>query len=154
MAYDEYMNSVAVAQAFDAAERKGFKLFFLFDYAGKGPWSKESVTGMLGNYIYRSGYYLHQGQPFVSTFEGPDKAEDWIDIKIVTGCFFVPDWSSVGAKEAMSRAGGVADGLFSWVAWPWGAQNMDTYVDASYLQYLNGKPYMIACLSLVLHQSP
>ncbi|KAK3683003.1 glycosyl hydrolase family 71-domain-containing protein [Podospora appendiculata] len=25
----------------------------------------------------------------------------------------------------------------------WGPQNMDTYVDASYLQYLNGKPYMM-----------
>ncbi|KAF4215598.1 hypothetical protein CNMCM6457_005781 [Aspergillus fumigatiaffinis] len=43
--------------------------------------------------------------------------------------------------------GGVADGLFSWTAWPWGPQDMDTYTDASYYQYLNesgSKPYMMA----------
>ncbi|KAF4432822.1 Glucan endo-1,3-alpha-glucosidase agn1 [Colletotrichum fructicola] len=61
-----------------------------------------------------------------------------------TGCFFIPDWSSLGAKPAMAKANGVADGLFSWAAWPWGDQNMDTYVDASYSQYLGGKPYMMA----------
>jgi len=43
----------------------------------------------------------------------------------------------------MELAGGVVDGLFSWAAWSWGNRDMDTYVDASYLQYLNGKPYMM-----------
>jgi hypothetical protein len=43
----------------------------------------------------------------------------------------------------MELAGGVADGLFSWAAWPWGGQDMDTYVDASYQDYLGGKPYMM-----------
>ncbi|KAJ0353197.1 hypothetical protein COL154_012253 [Colletotrichum chrysophilum] len=84
------------------------------------------------------------GKPFVSTFEGPDNAEDWVEIKAATGCFFIPDWSSLGAKPAMAKANGVADGLFSWAAWPWGDQSMDTYVDASYKQYLSGKPYMMA----------
>jgi hypothetical protein len=55
----------------------------------------------------------------------------------------MPDWSSLGAKEALARGGGVADGLFSWAAWPQGAQDMDTSTDASYLQHLNGKPYMM-----------
>jgi hypothetical protein len=47
---------------------------------------------------------------------------------------------------ALELAGGVADGLFSWAAWPWGPQDMDTYVDASYFQYLaaaGNKPYMM-----------
>lgn len=73
-------------------------------------------------------------------------ANDWISIKSETGCFFLPDWSSVGAKPALELAGGVADGLFSWAAWPWGIQRMNTYIDASYLQYLRvagGKPYMM-----------
>ncbi len=143
MAYNEGSDSVSIAKAFDAAEGKGFKLFFSFDYAGKGPWPRWAVIGTINGYMNRGAYFLHQGRPFVSTFEGPDQAEDWRSIKEVTGCFFVPDWSSRGAKDAMSLAGGVADGLFSWAAWPWGPQNMDTYVDASYLQYLNGKPYMM-----------
>ncbi|KAG7150578.1 Mutanase like protein [Verticillium longisporum] len=57
--------------------------------------------------------------------------------------FDYADWSSLGAKAAMEAADGVADGLFSWAAWPWGDRDMDTYVDASYAQYLNGKPYMM-----------
>lgn len=38
---------------------------------------------------------------------------------------------------------GVADGLLSWAAWPWGPQEMTTYVDASYRDYLSGLPYMM-----------
>lgn len=143
MAYNEGTDSVSIARAFDAAENKDFKLFFSFDYAGRVPWPRVAVMSTLQAYKEWSAHYRYNGQPFASTFEGPERAKDWIDIKEVTGCFFVPDWSSVGAKAAMSLAGGVADGLFSWAAWPWGPQNMDTYVDASYLQYLNGKPYMM-----------
>ena len=79
----------------------------------------------------------------MSTFEGPANADDWIDIKDQVGCFFIPDWSSEGAQPALKLGGGVADGLFSWAAWPWGAQDMNTYVDASYFQYLGKKPYMM-----------
>ncbi|KAK4170859.1 glycosyl hydrolase family 71-domain-containing protein [Triangularia setosa] len=135
MAYNEGTDSVSIA--------RNFKLFFSFDYAGRGPWPRAAVMSTILNYKDRSAHFRYNGQPFASTFEGPEQAQDWIDIKKVTGCFFVPDRSSVGAKAAMSLAGGVADGLFSWAAWPWGPQNMDTYVDASYLQYLNGKPYMM-----------
>ncbi|KAJ8099511.1 glycoside hydrolase [Lipomyces tetrasporus] len=63
---------------------------------------------------------VYNGQPFVSTFE---------------------DWSSLGAKAALEP--GVADGLFSWAAWPWGGNDMNTYTDASYLQFLIGLPYMM-----------
>ncbi|KAJ0304383.1 hypothetical protein Brms1b_011243 [Colletotrichum noveboracense] len=43
----------------------------------------------------------------------------------------------------MERAGGVADGLFSWDSWAWGGHDMDTYTDASYDEFLGGKPYMM-----------
>lgn len=43
--------------------------------------------------------------------------------------------------------GGIVDGLFSWATWPWGPRDMDTYTDASYLQFLNqtgnALPYMM-----------
>lgn len=146
MAHDEATNGESVANAFTAAESLGFKLFFSFDYAGNGPWLQSEVISMLKKYSSSSAHFQHDGKPFVSTFEGPGNADDWVAIKSETGCFFVPDWSSIGAKPALQLAGGVADGLFSWAAWPAGLRRMDTYVDASYLQYLEeagGKPYMM-----------
>lgn len=146
MAHGEATNEKSVADAFTVAESLGFKLFFSFDYAGNGAWPKAEVISLLQKYSSSSAHYRHNGQAFVSTFEGPANANDWVSIKSETGCFFVPDWSSVGAKPALELAGGVADGLFSWAAWPWGSQRMNTYVDASYLQYLGaagGKPYMM-----------
>ncbi|KAF4899046.1 Mutanase [Colletotrichum fructicola] len=144
MAYGDPTNEKSLAAAFQHASSVGFQLFFSFDYAGNGPWPKGVVQSLISQYASSGQYFHYQGKPFVSTFEGPDNAEDWIDIKSATGCFFIPDWSSLGAKPAMAKANGVADGLFSWAAWPWGDQNMDTYVDASYSQYLGGKPYMMA----------
>ncbi|KAI9154906.1 Glucan endo-1,3-alpha-glucosidase agn1 [Paramyrothecium foliicola] len=142
MAYNQG-EAPQLKDAFAAASGTGFQLFFSFDYAGNGPWPKEDVVRLLGQYGTHGSHYQYQGRPFVSTFEGPEQAKDWIDIKSRTSCFFVPDWSSLGAKAAMEQADGVADGLFSWAACPWGNRDMDTYVDASYAQYLNGKPYMM-----------
>jgi hypothetical protein len=86
-----------------------------------------------------NGAYFHTNtsQPLASTFEGPSNAADWTDIKASTGCFFIPDWSSYGAKPALALENGVADGLFSWAAWPYDGTRMNTYTDASYLQYLS-----------------
>ncbi|KAK3945229.1 glycoside hydrolase [Diplogelasinospora grovesii] len=144
VAQGQTYNDVSIARAFVAADNQNFKLFFSFDYAGNGPWLESDVVSYLFNYISTGAYYYYSGRPFVSTFEGWQNAADWHSIKTVTGCFFVPDWSSLGAKAALEQADGVADGLFSWAAWPWGGQNIDTYIDASYRQYLNGKPYMMA----------
>lgn len=141
MAYDDDTNGPSLVNAFAAAESLGFKLFFSFDYAGNGPWPKDDVISLINQYKGSSAYYYRGSQPFVSTFEGPGQAADWADIKDQTGCFFIPDWSSLGAKAAMEL--GTADGLFSWAAWPTGPEDMNTYVDASYLQYLDGKPYMM-----------
>ena len=58
----------------------------------------------------------------------------------------MPDWSSAGAKVALGLADGIADGLFSWAAWPWGNTDGNTYVDASYEDFLEragNKPYMM-----------
>ncbi|PYH42396.1 glycoside hydrolase family 71 protein, partial [Aspergillus saccharolyticus JOP 1030-1] len=144
MAWQDSTNDNSVEAAFDAADSVGFKLFFSFDYAGNGPWSKDTVISIIQQYGSNGAYFLYNGQPFVSTFEGPGNAEDWVEIKAQTNCYFIPDWSSVGAKPAAALANGVADGLFSWSAWPWGNQTMDTSTDASYFQYLEGKPYMMA----------
>ncbi|KAF4825555.1 Mutanase [Colletotrichum siamense] len=149
IAYGERMNAGSLENVFEVASEMGFKLIFSFDYAGGGPWPKDDVLNLLKQYATRPEYFKHSdGTPLVSTFEGPEQAADWVDIKRSFPCFFMPDWSSKGAKRAAELAGGVADGLFNWAAWPWGNTNMDTYVDASYYQYLrvdedNSKPYMM-----------
>jgi hypothetical protein len=135
------MNDASISAIFSVAESKGFKLFFSFDYAGRGPWASDTVSGLITKWAQSSAYYRYQGRPFVSTFEGPKQADEWIAIKASTGCFFVPDWSSLGAAGAMRACGGCADGLFNWAAWATGAQDMDDYIDASYHDFLGGKPY-------------
>ncbi|KAK3687975.1 mutanase [Podospora appendiculata] len=138
--------SPALQLAFYVASRKGFKLFFSFDYAGNGPWDKGDVIGLCTSYCNNPAYLHTNGGPLLTTFEGPDNATDWHDIKASTGCFFMPDWSSLGAKVALQQSSGVADGLFSWAGWAWGNLDMNTYTDASYWMYLKqagSKPYMM-----------
>ncbi|RHZ43443.1 glycoside hydrolase family 71 protein [Aspergillus thermomutatus] len=141
MAYNDPTNMDALPAAFSAAESVGFKLFFSFNYAGNGNWPKTDVINLINQYSAHSSYFFYRGQAFVSTFEGPGRAKDWPSIKAATGCFFIPSWSSLGAKPAVET--GVVDGLFSWAGWPWGPQDMDTYIDASYIQYLASMPYMM-----------
>lgn len=143
MANNDTTNNIALPLAFDAATALGFKLFFSFDYAGNGPWDKIVVRNMIAQYGPKSAYFKRGSQAFVSTFEGPDNAADWQSIKTDTQCFFIPDWSSIGAQPAVGLANGVADGLFSWDAWPKGPANMTTYPDASYYDFLGKKPYMM-----------
>jgi hypothetical protein len=142
MANGENTTDTQLPDAFSAAEKNGFQLFFSFDYAGNGPWDKSVVSALIKQYSSSSAYFHRGSQPFVSTFEGPGNAHDWTDIKSATDCFFIPDWSSVGAAAAIALANGVADGLFSWDAWPKGPSDTNTYPDASYLNFLKGKPYM------------
>ncbi|KAJ5720907.1 uncharacterized protein N7483_008841 [Penicillium malachiteum] len=145
MAYGMPGNEQSAANAFLTAEDLGFQLFFSFDYAGNGSWPQSQIIYYLQKYASSPAYYKHQKRTFVSTFEGPENANDWIAIKNQTNCFLVPDWSSVGATAALKLAGGVVDGLFSWAAWPTDSQQMNTYVDASYLECLRQaeKPYMM-----------
>ncbi|THY17642.1 glycoside hydrolase [Aureobasidium pullulans] len=130
-----------LANAFSAANTLGFKLFFSFDYAAQGAFSQQVVIDLINQYKGNGAYYQYNGKAFVSTFEGPGNSGDWTTIKSQTGCFFIPDWSSLGAQGAINR--GVADGLFSWEAWPVGPNDMTTQPDVSYKNALAGKPYMM-----------
>ena len=84
---------------------------------------------LIENYGSNGAYYIYNMRPLVSTFEGVASASDWAIIKSQTGCFFLPSYSSLGAKDAIGL--GVADGLFSWAGWPLGNSNMNTYVSGS-----------------------
>ncbi|KAJ0295652.1 hypothetical protein Brms1b_013763 [Colletotrichum noveboracense] len=144
MAHGDAVNEPSLERAFSVAKAEGFKLLFSFDYVGRGPWPKNIVIGYLKKFGSTAEYFKHgDGKPLVSTFEGPGHAKDWIDIKKQVGCFLIPDWSSKGAEPAMALGDGVADGLFNWAAWPWGPQDIDTYIDALYIGCLVKKPYMM-----------
>lgn len=138
-------NDDQIKNAFDAAASTGFKLFFSFDYAGgKTGWPLDDVRSLIRKYGKHAAHYQYNGVPLVSTFEGPKQADDWHTINSGdTSCFFIPDWSSLGAGPAIAAGNGVANGLFNWAAWPTGQLNTTTYVDASYRLALNGKPYMM-----------
>ncbi|KAJ5294976.1 hypothetical protein N7508_009797 [Penicillium antarcticum] len=115
MAWEDKTNDASLEMAFTAANAKGSKIFFSFDYAGNGPWDQEVLTSMIPKYGSSFAYFLCNGKPFVSTFKGPGNADDWVTLKAKTNCSFVPDWSSVGANPAVELTNGVADGLFSWL---------------------------------------
>ncbi|KAK1973964.1 glycoside hydrolase, partial [Colletotrichum cereale] len=75
-------NEKQIANAFTAASVKGFKLFFSFDYAGGDvPWPLAEVRALIQKYGASAAHFQYQGKPFVSTFEGPDNADDWNTIK-------------------------------------------------------------------------
>ena len=114
MAYADPANDIVLPQVFATADSLSFKLFFSFDYAGNGPWAISRVVDTINTYKGYSSYYRYNGLPFVSTFEGPNEATDWTDIKSQTGgIFFVPDWSSDGAEQALDAGKGIVDALFS-----------------------------------------
>ncbi|KAF7937959.1 uncharacterized protein EAE97_007755 [Botrytis byssoidea] len=125
MAYGDPVNSAGVSAAFAAADSAGFNLFFSFDYAGNGAWP------------------MDQACPLCRLSRGQQMQKTGLKSNSRRVVFFMPDWSSLGAKVAMEQANGVADGLFSWDAWPWGGNDIMMYGDASYDQYLGGKPYMM-----------
>ncbi|KAL2024224.1 hypothetical protein VTK56DRAFT_9380 [Thermocarpiscus australiensis] len=146
IASQDPINGRSLDLAFQAANNLGFKMFFSFDYLAQGPWPKDQVISLLNKFGNNPAYFKHDGvRPFVSTFEGLGSAADWPDIKAATNAFFIPDWSSVSAQEAVRLAGGVADGLFSFNAWPNGDTNMTTDPDRAFLEALRpeDKPYMM-----------
>ncbi|KAM7212943.1 hypothetical protein V8F06_011698 [Rhypophila decipiens] len=136
--YGDPGNLDSLNLAFQTAQSKGFQLFLSFDYAGGGPWPADQVRTLAKLFIGLGAYKQYNGKPMISTFEGTKNVHDWVQLKSDLDCFFIPDWSSLGADKAMQL--GVADGLFSWAAWAWGNKPNDTYIDASYRYYLKGSP--------------
>ncbi|KAL4803057.1 glycoside hydrolase [Aspergillus unguis] len=152
--YGASENEQSFRNAFSVAQELDFKLFFSLDYSTtkNTTWPKEKVVDLLRNYSTHSAYFRHDnGQALVSTFEGFSAEDQWSDIKSELAkdknvgkdkcCFFIPDWTSVGPKRASEPD--VVDGLLSWDAWPYGAQEMNTTEDKLYMDILGTKPYVM-----------
>ncbi|KAK3336282.1 glycoside hydrolase family 71 protein [Cercophora scortea] len=142
-------NGPSLAKAFQAADSLAagpFKLFLSFDYAAQGAWPKDQVISLIKQYAPHASYFKPNGagKPLVTTFEGSSSAVDWPGIKAATGCFFIPEWTSIGPSAAATAANNVADGLASWNAWPDGPTNMTTAPDSAFRAALGSKkPYMM-----------
>ncbi|KAL1297531.1 hypothetical protein AAFC00_006103 [Neodothiora populina] len=136
-ATDESLNNV-----YSAAEQynNGFSLFLSFDYGAAPDWDPTMIISYINEYKDSAAQFKYNGKPFVSTFEGPGHASNWDDIKTQTGCFFVPDYSSLGASAAAALP--EVDGLFSWDAWPNHEDSVPT-ADQDYQNALAGRPYMM-----------
>ena len=124
MAAWDSTNDLQLPMAFDIARNRGFKLFFSFDYASNGLWTKEEVARLISAWYNDSAYFRDPptNRALVSTFEGPVASNDWRWIKDRTNAFFVPSWNSITPAAAMAK--GPANGLFNWDAWPEGKNEM------------------------------
>lgn len=139
---DSHTNDVLERAYTAAAAVGGFTMFLSFDYLSDGPWSVDRVTSTINAYKDRPAQFKYGGKPLVSTFEGVDNIHDWPAIKMETGCFLIPSWTSLG-PAGIKGVLDIADGAFSWDAWPEGAESKTDTSDQEWMDALGGKPYMM-----------
>lgn len=142
IAHGDGTNKGSLQAAFHVALSVGFTLFLTFDNVASGPWPAEDVIDYVNEFKTSPAYFHYNGDPLVSTFgDQIVTATDWPDVIEQTSIFFVPAWPGLGAQQAMDT--GLPDGLLSWFAWPEGANDKFTTIDASYVAALKGQPYMM-----------
>ncbi|KAK4449564.1 glycoside hydrolase [Podospora aff. communis PSN243] len=126
-----------------AEEVEDFVLFISFDMA-VGEWPVSQVVELINRYKSSKAQMLVDGDPFVSTFEGPAWADNWGTVRQETGgIFLVPDWSSIGPYGVGEKLD-MIDGAFSWDAWPKaGCTRIAADEDKIYQQCLKGKKYVM-----------
>lgn len=134
--------------AYDAASSSGFSLFISFDMNTLylDVWTPEMVAGLVNDYSNYTAQYRVDGVPLVSTFEGPDWADNWQAVRDQTGgIYLVPDWASIGPDGVGAHVDKI-EGAFSWNAWPGaGETTKTTDEDMAYQEVLYGagKAYMM-----------
>ncbi|KAI1076869.1 glycoside hydrolase family 71 protein [Whalleya microplaca] len=126
-----------------AAGKNNFKLFISFDMSNPA-WTVDQVVGLVNAHKNDGAQLKVNGLPLVSTFEGPNWADNWASVRSQTGgIFLIPDWSSLGAQGVGGKLSQI-DGAFNWGAWPEANQKtMNTGNDVAYKSVLQGKPYMM-----------
>ncbi|CAJ2504633.1 Uu.00g120270.m01.CDS01 [Anthostomella pinea] len=136
-------NDAQLPLAYNAAASSGFSLFFSFDMAAS-TWTVDQVVSYVNTYKGYGSQLKINDLPLVSTFEGPDWADNWASVRSSTGgIFLMPDWASLGAQGVADKLS-LIDGAFNWGAWPQPNQdNMTTGDDVAYTSDLQGKPYMM-----------
>lgn len=103
-------NDTQLANAYGAAEKLAFKLFFSFDYAAQGAWDPSAVIALLRSYEGSPAQFKVNGASFVSTFEGTENSDDWRTIRAAVPIFFLPSWTSAGPDGFHDTKLDVVDG--------------------------------------------
>jgi glucan endo-1,3-alpha-glucosidase len=115
-----------------------FVLFLSFDMAA-GDWPVEQVVACINEFKDSPAQCRVNGLPFVSTFEGPQWAENWPAVREATGgIYFVPDWSSLGPHGVGEKLN-LIDGACEFELWyPCGSfdQRIFCYIVDEGLQYV------------------
>lgn len=139
---DSYTDAV-LCRAYNAAYDVGnFTMFLQFDYVSGGPWPLRHVIETINKFKRHPAQYKYHNKPLVSTFEGPDDAFDWLSIKAQTGCFFAPDWTSLG-PNGMKKLLNIVDGALSWDAWPDGPKSKTMESDKAWISALDKRTYIM-----------
>ncbi|KAH8702310.1 putative alpha-1,3-glucanase [Talaromyces proteolyticus] len=143
IAQQDPSTDAVLQNAYAAAERVGnFSLFLSFDYLSGGPWPVDRVIDTINRYKTSPAQLYYERKPLVSTFEGVGNVDDWPRIREGTGCFAMPDWTSLG-PERFANVRDNVDGFFSWDAWPVGKANKSIHNDQEWVNATAGKPYMM-----------
>ncbi|KAK4703949.1 glucan endo-1,3-alpha-glucosidase, partial [Phenoliferia sp. Uapishka_3] len=138
-----------LALAYSAAESVGgFKLFISLDmsYASLFGSSDQIIAEYIAPFAGRSGQFLYNGKPLLSTFSGESGANllegnadinaAWSTLKSKASAqgfniFFMPFWTGLDGNTAVSSHP-VVDGIGQWLAWPTGNTSPSTDIDASF----------------------
>lgn len=82
-----------------------------------GCWPVCQVVELINRYKESAAQTNLDGKPFVSTFEGPDWADNWLTVRDQTGgIFLIPDWSSLGPYGVGQKLD-LIDGACKSAAW-------------------------------------
>ena len=139
---------------------ESFVMFISFDMAA-GQWTVSQVTDLINEFSALPAQLRVDGLPFVSTFEGPQWADNWIAVREATGgIFLVPSWTSLGphgVRDKLELIDGacklalhassvsIINQAVSWCAWPRADETrMTTDEDLLYKRYLGDKKYMMS----------
>ncbi|KAG9246835.1 glycosyl hydrolase family 71-domain-containing protein [Calycina marina] len=104
-------------------------------------WPASEVVTYLNQYKTSSTYFLVDGAPFASMFEGTGNVGDWAPGRAIRGAvggvFFMPDWTSLGAGGIAADLANI-EGFFSWDMWSNGAENKTDLSDVAWIAAIDG----------------
>jgi glucan endo-1,3-alpha-glucosidase len=134
-----------LANAYQAAEEMGFKVFISFDFSYWNNGDTSQISAYMQEYAGHPAQMQYNGGAVVSTFVGD--SFDWGPVKAnnTHAIFAIPMLQD--PIEATYETTSF-DGAFSWLAWPTDGGNsiipgpMTTIWDERFFTDLAGKPYM------------
>lgn len=143
-----------LANAYQAAEEVGFKVFISFDFAYWTNGDTPQITAYMQQYAGHPAQMQYNGGAVVSTFVGD--SFNWAPVKAATShqIFAVPNLQD--PAEATNSQTDI-DGAFSWYAWPTDGGNsiisgpMTTIWDDRFVADLGSKAYMAREFSLIFY---